>query len=65
MKTDTLVAIPARYGSTRFEGKMLKMLEGKPIIQHVWEACKKAKVGEVIVATDDTKIFETGKNFGG
>ncbi|MBT3392635.1 MAG: 3-deoxy-manno-octulosonate cytidylyltransferase [Elusimicrobiaceae bacterium] len=65
MKTDTLVAIPARYGSTRFEGKMLKMLEGKPIIQHVWEACKKAKVGEVIVATDDTKIFETVKNFGG
>ncbi len=62
--TDTLIVIPARYGATRFEGKLLKLLDDKPIIQWVYEACKKAEVGEVIVATDDTKIFDVVKNFG-
>ncbi len=56
--------IPARYASTRFPGKPLKLIAGKPLIQHVVEQCQKASsLGEVIVATDDTRIWEVAQNF--
>jgi 3-deoxy-manno-octulosonate cytidylyltransferase (CMP-KDO synthetase) len=56
--------IPARYGSTRFPGKPLHLIAGKPLIQHVVERCQKARsLAEVIVATDDTRIFEAAQNF--
>ena len=56
--------IPARYASTRFPGKPLALIAGKPLIQHVVEQCQKAKsLSEVIVATDDTRIFEVAQNF--
>ena len=56
--------IPARYASTRFPGKPLAMLGGKPVIQHVYE--KAAEVlGTAYVATDDERIAETVKSFGG
>ncbi len=56
--------IPARYASTRFPGKPLKLIAGKPLIQHVVEQCQKAEsLSEVIVATDDTRIFEVAQNF--
>ena len=56
--------IPARYGSTRFPGKPLFLIAGKPLIQHVVERCQKAKsLSEVIVATDDTRIWEVAQNF--
>lgn len=56
--------IPARYASTRFPGKPLGMLGGKPVIQHVYE--KAAEVlGTAYVATDDERIAETVKSFGG
>ena len=46
--------IPARFGSTRFPGKPLTLIAGKPLIQHVVERCQKAKsLSEIIVATDD------------
>jgi len=49
--------IPARYGSTRFPGKPLFPIAGKPLIQHVVERCRAAKrLSEVIVATDDPRI---------
>ena len=49
--------IPARYASTRFPGKPLALLSGKPLIQHVVERCQRAKsLSEVIVATDDERI---------
>ena len=49
--------IPARYGSTRFPGKPLALIAGKPLIAHVVEQCQKAKsLDEVIIATDDTRI---------
>lgn len=52
-----LVVIPARYGSTRFPGKMLVNLCGYPLVYHVYRQAKKAKcVGEVLVATDDERI---------
>ena len=56
--------IPARFGSTRFPGKPLFLIEGKPLIQHVVERCQKSKsLSEVIVATDDTRIWEVAQNF--
>jgi 3-deoxy-manno-octulosonate cytidylyltransferase (CMP-KDO synthetase) len=56
--------IPARYGSTRFPGKALASIRGKPLIQWVVEGCCKSKsVAEVIVATDDPRIQEVAQKF--
>jgi 3-deoxy-manno-octulosonate cytidylyltransferase (CMP-KDO synthetase) len=56
--------IPARFASTRFPGKPLALIAGKPLIQHVVEQCQRAKsLAEVIVATDDTRIWEVAQNF--
>jgi 3-deoxy-manno-octulosonate cytidylyltransferase (CMP-KDO synthetase) len=58
--------IPCRYESTRFEGKPLALISGKPMIQHVYEnVALSAKVDQVIVATDDRRIFETVRLFNG
>ncbi|MBL8017656.1 MAG: 3-deoxy-manno-octulosonate cytidylyltransferase [Ignavibacteria bacterium] len=58
--------IPARYGSTRLPAKALTMIHGKPMIQHVYERCLKAKLlDEVLVATDDKRIFDAVMSFGG
>ena len=50
------VVIPARYGSSRFPGKPLALIDGKPMIQHVVERAKEAGADNVIVATDDERI---------
>jgi 3-deoxy-manno-octulosonate cytidylyltransferase (CMP-KDO synthetase) len=56
--------IPARFASTRFPGKPLALINGKPLIQHVVEQCQKAKsLQDVIVATDDTQIWEVAQKF--
>ena len=56
--------IPARYASTRFPGKPLALIAGKPLIQHVVERCQQAgTLSEVIIATDDTRIWEIAQNF--
>jgi 3-deoxy-manno-octulosonate cytidylyltransferase (CMP-KDO synthetase) len=56
--------IPARYASTRFPGKPLARIAGKPLIQHVVERCQRAQsLREVIVATDDTRIWEVAQSF--
>src|SRR6267378_629367 len=56
--------IPARYASTRFPGKPLHPIAGKPLIQRVVEQCRKARsLSEVIVATDDARIAEEAKKF--
>ena len=56
--------IPARYASTRFPGKPLALIAGKPLIRHVVERCQQAKsLSEVIVATDDTRIWEVAQDF--
>lgn len=58
--------IPARYASTRFPGKPLKMLAGKPMIQHVYERARDTpSVSRVLVATDDKRIQITVMAFGG
>jgi len=56
--------IPARYESTRFPGKPLVMIKEKPMIQWVYENAMKA-LDDVIVATDDERIFDTVEAFGG
>jgi 3-deoxy-manno-octulosonate cytidylyltransferase (CMP-KDO synthetase) len=61
-----VVIIPARYDSTRFPGKPLCPLKGKPLIQHVYENSKQSRLAkEVIVATDSETIFERVLAFGG
>ena len=56
--------VPARYASTRFPGKSLALIAGKPLIQHVVERCQQAKsLGEIIVATDDPRIAAVAKKF--
>ena len=58
--------IPARWGSTRFEGKALADLLGKPMIQHVYERASRARtLAALYVATDDVRIKETVDGFGG
>ncbi len=58
--------IPARYGSTRLEGKPLADILGKPMIQYVYEGVRQSKwIDEVIIATDDQRIEEAVRSFGG
>ena len=58
--------IPARYSSTRFPGKPLATIAGKPMIQHVYErATEASELDRVLVATDDERIFEAVRAFGG
>ena len=60
---DTLIVIPARYSSTRLPAKVLAEIEGKTIIEWVYTACKNAKVGDVLIATESEKIVEAAKKF--
>ena len=58
--------IPARYASTRFEGKPLAMILGKPMIYYVYQQAKRSKIlDDVIVATDDERIKKCVEGFGG
>ncbi|MDT9096642.1 NTP transferase domain-containing protein, partial [Escherichia coli] len=59
------VVIPARYASTRLPGKPLADIGGKSMIQHVYERAVRSGAAEVIVATDDERILEVVKGFGG
>ena len=59
-----LIVIPARYASTRFPGKPLALIHGKPMIQHVYQRCREA-CNQVVVATDDDRIASAVKGFGG
>ncbi len=61
-----IAVIPARYGSTRFPGKSLALIQGKPMIQWVYERTSRSRlVNEVIVATDDMRIRDAVAAFGG
>jgi 3-deoxy-manno-octulosonate cytidylyltransferase (CMP-KDO synthetase) len=57
------VVIPARYGSSRFPGKPLIDINGKPMVQHVVERAKEAGASSVIVATDDSRIAKVAERF--
>ncbi len=57
--------IPARYGSIRFEAKVLARLHGKPVLEHVWRQAKKARLlDSLLIATDDKRIQDVCKRFG-
>ena len=61
-----LIVIPARYNSSRFPGKPLADIHGKPMIQHVYERSLQAScTGHVVVATDDQRIADAVAGFGG
>jgi len=63
---DAIGIIPARYASTRFEGKVLADLCGKPVIQHVYERAKQAKLlDDLVIACDDERIKNAVARFGG
>lgn len=61
----THIIIPARYASTRFPGKPLALISGKPMIQCVYEAATQADVASATVATDDERIADCVSKFGG
>jgi len=64
MPVNIVGIVPARYASTRFPGKPLALIAGKPLIQYVVEQCQKARsLGEVIMATDDARIAAVAKKF--
>jgi len=60
-----LGVIPARYGASRFPGKPLALLWGKPMLQHVWERASAAPwIDELVVATDDVRIAKAARDWG-
>ncbi|MGB6221913.1 3-deoxy-manno-octulosonate cytidylyltransferase [Haloferula sp.] len=57
--------LPARWGSSRFPGKPLHLIAGKPLIQHVWERCSRCmRLDDLLIATDDERIFSAAEAFG-
>ena len=65
MSQKVFLIIPARYGSSRFPGKPLADLLGKPVIQHVYErALMVTLASKVVVATDDVRIADCVRGFG-
>ena len=60
----TAVVIPARYASTRFPGKVLAQLAGKPMIQHVFERASASKADICLIAADDQRVIDACKAFG-
>ncbi|MCX5710359.1 MAG: NTP transferase domain-containing protein, partial [Candidatus Omnitrophica bacterium] len=62
---DVIGVIPARYSSTRFEGKVLADIGGKPMIQHVWERAKQVKIlDDLIIACDEEIVAQAARDFG-
>lgn len=62
--TDFKVVVPARYGASRLPGKPLLKIAGKPIVQYVYERARESAAGEVVVATDDSRIADACIAFG-
>ena len=65
MPRKILGVIPARFGSTRFPGKVLALLSSKTVLQHVYERASQSRyLSKVIVATDDERVYEAARRFG-
>jgi 3-deoxy-manno-octulosonate cytidylyltransferase (CMP-KDO synthetase) len=58
------VVIPARYASSRFPGKALALLQGRPVLEHVWLKARRSGAAGVFVATDDERIASAARGFG-
>lgn len=66
MSTLPVAVIPARYASSRFPGKPLAPIGGRPMVEHVWRRCQESGAfAEVLVATDDARIARAVEGFGG
>ena len=61
---NTVLVIPSRFASTRLPGKPLRLIAGKPMIQHVYERAKQSSFKTIIVATDDERIKSCCMDFG-
>lgn len=62
---DYKIVIPARFGSSRLPGKPMLNIAGKPMVQHVYERAQETGIADIVVATDDQRIFDAVKGFGG
>ncbi len=62
--TDFVVVIPARYASVRLPGKPLRMIAGKPMIEHVFRRAMESNASSVVIATDDDRIAKAAEEFG-
>lgn len=58
------VVIPARYAASRFPGKLLADLAGRPVLEHVWRQARASGALEVVIATDDERIMAAARSFG-
>ena len=58
------VVIPARYAASRFPGKLLAELAGRPVLEHVWRQARASGALEVVIATDDERIITAARGFG-
>jgi 3-deoxy-manno-octulosonate cytidylyltransferase (CMP-KDO synthetase) len=58
------VAIPARYGSSRLPGKPLRMIAGRPMLEYVYRKALASGAEEVVIATDDLRIYQVAQDFG-
>lgn len=61
--TDYHIVIPARYASSRFPGKPLQEINGKTMLQHVYQVAEKSSAKSIVIATDDQRIFDIAKTF--
>ena len=65
MTDRVLAVIPARFAATRFPGKPLAVLWGKPMLRHVWERARQARgIDMLVIATDDPRIAEAARGWG-
>ena len=62
--SEFVVVIPSRYASVRLPGKPLRDINGKPMLQHVWERGLESDASEVVIATDDERIAQAAEGFG-
>ncbi len=60
-----LIVIPSRYASTRFPGKGLSLLGGRPVVEWCFRAARSSRLGPVVIATEDRRVMETVAGFGG
>lgn len=64
MKNDCLIVIPARFGSTRFPGKVLAPLGGQTVLKWCWDNARQARVGPVLIATESERVLNAASGFG-
>ena len=63
-KASFYVVIPARYASSRFPGKVLALLDERPVLAHVWRQAQRSGAADVVIATDDERIAAAARGFG-